>query len=116
MVIDTVGPEDRNANREVDRFEALRDPSHGHDFSVTEWKEMVARAGFSVKSANTVRKRLDFADWTSRMRVPASVVAQLQAILESCTGKTREYLAPETFNGQQVFDLAEMEMTATVPS
>lgn len=115
LVIDTIGPEDQEAGREVDWFETQRDPSHRHDFSESEWRALVSQTGFAGASTSTQRKALDFDDWTSRMRVRPETVDELRRVLETSSGGLRDYLAPRQFEGRWKFDLLEMELLANKP-
>jgi ubiquinone/menaquinone biosynthesis C-methylase UbiE len=63
---DTCSPEDPELDGFVDRVERLRDPTHVHALSKSEWRAALAAAGLRVARSETWRKRHDIADWLAR--------------------------------------------------
>lgn len=63
-------------------LELLRDPSHLRNYSLAEWSDAVARAGFTVRRVTQRRLPLEFTPWIQRMRTPevhAAAIRSLQA-------------------------------------
>ncbi len=95
--------------------ELLRDPSHGHNYSVAHWLAALARAGFCVRSTTTRRLRMDFATWTERMATPAIHVAALRSILGGVPDSTRDYFGIEP-DGSFWLDAVTIEAAASACS
>lgn len=109
LLVDTVAPEDDDADREVNEIEAIRDPSHKRNLKVSEWELLFAEFGF-VESANELnRKRLVFVDWVERMRVSAADQDVLRSRIFGSIGEVRDYFAPDE-TGRGAFDLAELTL------
>lgn len=80
IFIDVVAPGQAQADVHLQAVELLRDPSHVRDYSLTEWGAALGRAGFAVRSVTTRPLRMDFADWTARMRTPPAHVAAIRSL------------------------------------
>ncbi|WP_260927304.1 class I SAM-dependent methyltransferase [Novosphingobium sp. 9] len=65
---DVMAPSLAITDTHLQAIELLRDLSHVRDYSTAEWTSMLTQAGFAICSFTTARLRMDFADWTSRMR------------------------------------------------
>ncbi|MBX3115414.1 MAG: class I SAM-dependent methyltransferase [Fimbriimonadaceae bacterium] len=115
VLIDTIGPEDEATQREVDAIEALRDPSHAHDLSVTEWNQHLASVGFVTEWIDVTRKQLDLEDWLERMNVPDEHRVTLRGQILDSAGTLRDYLNPQT-EPKTAFDLWEITFLARKPA
>jgi len=115
VLIDTIGPEDDATQREVDAIEALRDPSHAHDLSVTEWNQHLASVGFKTEWMDVTRKQLDLEDWLERMNVPDQHRETLRGQILNSDGTLRDYLNPQT-EPKTAFDLWEITFLARKPA
>lgn len=78
--VDVTAPPLAAADTHLQAIELLRDPSHGRDYSEAEWRALLERAGFSVTAVTRGRLRMDFADWTARMRTPPDRCAAIRAL------------------------------------
>lgn len=114
LLIDTVGPEDKEAAMVVDHVEAIRDPSHGRNIPPSEWRAMVEDAGLSVESLELRGKRLDFQGWMDRQDVPQSARPELTKLIFESTGPVREYFQPRTETDAS-FELKEVTLVARRP-
>lgn len=111
LIVDTVGPEDKDVQEELDHIERLRDPSHGHDLAVSEWGALIDANGFSTEWVDVTRKSLDLEDWLERMDVPASRHPTLRELILDSEGQLRKYFSP-TVAPRTAFDLWEMTLFA----
>lgn len=111
LVVDTVGPEDVRLQEELDHIERLRDPSHGHDLSVSEWGALVDGIGFDTEWVDVTRKSLDLEDWLERMDVPENRQPTLRELILGSEGALRQYLSP-VVGPRTAFDLWEMRLFA----
>lgn len=62
-------------------FEKLRDPSHVRSLTIEEWKGLLESAGMAAAVVESLTKRHDFADWTSRSRTSESDRQELERML-----------------------------------
>ncbi len=108
LLVDTISPADPEAAKEINEIETVRDPSHVCNYSVVEWLTMLSDAGFTIEWTEESEKRLDFGEWTRRMRVPEDVVPDLSRRIQGSEGAAREYLnpAPEEFSLRQISVIA----------
>lgn len=115
LLIDTVSPEDPETAAELDEIETLRDPSHRHDLSVSEWGSLVESAGLGMQWVEVARKSLDLEDWLVRMSVEDARAATLRELILDSEGPLRKYLSPMILPDQTTFDLWEMTLFARRP-
>jgi len=83
---DVVAPPLAAADTHLQAVELLRDPSHVRDYSEAEWRAMLEQAGFVIGAVRHGRLRMEFADWTARMRTTpdrAAAIRTLQALASS---------------------------------
>ena len=84
VFIDVVAPEDALLDSWLQTIELLRDVSHVRNYRLSEWVDVLARAGFALDSLTPRRLPLpDFDAWAARTRASAERVAairQLQGI------------------------------------
>lgn len=83
---DVFAPPLAAADTHLQAVELLRDRSHVRDYSETEWRTMLAQAGFAITALTKGRLRMDFAEWTARMRTTpdrAAAIRTLQALASS---------------------------------
>jgi ubiquinone/menaquinone biosynthesis C-methylase UbiE len=63
------------------RYETVRDPSHVRSLTVEEWVGLLERSGFRIEAVEPFRKRHEFEEWTSRMRVSEGDRERLRAMM-----------------------------------
>lgn len=83
---DVFAPPLAAADTHLQTVELLRDPSHVRDYGEAEWRAMLADAGFAITGVTKGRLRMDFADWTARMRTTpdrATAIRTLQGLASS---------------------------------
>jgi ubiquinone/menaquinone biosynthesis C-methylase UbiE len=90
-------PEAREALHAV---ELGRDPSHVRCYTVDEWTDALASAGFEVEVARRRELEWRFANWMGTMDVDADRAAELEAIVEGSAGTARDQLRPERRDGE----------------
>jgi hypothetical protein len=74
-------------------LELLRDTSHVRNYTLAEWSDALARAGFTLKSVRTWRLHLEFASWIARMRTPEVLVAAIRALQTGAPREVRDHFA-----------------------
>ena len=85
LFIDVIAPGDAAADTHLQAVELLRDLSHVRDYTAAEWLAMLGRTGFAATRVTTARLRMDFVDWTGRMRTPPEQVAAIRALQKAAS-------------------------------
>ena len=92
---DVYAPPIAAADTHLQAVELLRDPSHVRDYNLDEWRTMLAQAGFSITAIAAGRLRMDFAEWTARMRTPPDHGAAIRALQGLATSEVARHFAIE---------------------
>ena len=92
VLIDTFSPEEQHSDEFLNQIELLRDPSHVRDYRVSEWREMFAEVGFSLRNLQHWDIPLDFDDWVHRSRTAESEVNELRRCFAKATLDVRRRL------------------------
>lgn len=77
-VVDNITPDDPQAADYVDAIERLRDPSHVHCLSLTEWRTAFDQAGIRMVGEEVADKAMEFIDRAWRMKISNEVEMQLR--------------------------------------
>lgn len=102
IVADSSSPEDPEIVRWQQEVERLRDPSHGKNYSPSEWKQMVKEAGFALERFTTEhRTRLVFSDWVRTSGSPPEVVEELREWFRRAPETVREAFQIR-FEGEEI--------------
>jgi SAM-dependent methyltransferase len=88
---DIVAPEQPVLDTFLQTFEMLRDPSHVRDYSVAEWVEFAAQAGFVVSGVTRRRLPLDFTQWVARQKTPEVQVKAIRALFAAVSDEVRAH-------------------------
>jgi len=80
MFADVIAPALAAADTHLQAVELLRDPSHGRDYREDEWLAMLGAAGFTIGAVTSYRLRMDFPDWTARMRTTPDRAAAIRTL------------------------------------
>lgn len=78
LVVDTVFMGD-----DVERAEALRDPSHVRNYTEAEWRALVEEAGLGVREVRHFAHTFDFASWLARTDCVGEEAARVETLLGS---------------------------------
>ncbi len=113
-VIDNVVPENPAAAALINAFEKLRDSGHGRHQTPADWQKLFAANGLAVVCNLPYRKPLNFADYCTRMSVPAHTRAQLSAVLLQAPAQVHSYFNPRHIDGALWFDLHEILIIGTL--
>lgn len=79
----------------VNDWERKRDPSHVLALSVEQWAAHIEASGLTMRSAETLAKRMGFEAWAENMSVPAETRVELLTELENAPEAATVYLRPE---------------------
>lgn len=102
LMIDTVGHEDCLVDTHLQAIELLRDPSHVRNRSVSEWRALIARAGFPDIQHTQWSLRLEFASWVERMRPPPAHVSVIRELQQGAAREVQDALALEADGSFQI--------------
>lgn len=83
LIVDTIAPEDDTLDAFINEVEAIRDPSHAHDYRLSEWAAALGAFGMRYELLARWDLPLDFASWVARVGTPADSVARLETLLDS---------------------------------
>ena len=95
LVQDHVLPNDSETASVVDGFEKLRDPSHNHAFSRTEWIALFEDAELEIVHTEQIIKRHEFVDWAARQGCDDETIAELVNIVEAGSDSVKAWMQPE---------------------
>ncbi|SNT29040.1 class I SAM-dependent methyltransferase [Sphingopyxis indica] len=109
IFVDIVAPHTAALDTHLQTVELLRDGSHVRDYGVGEWTAMFARAGFDLHGITRGRLRMDFADWTRRMRTPSAHAAAIRALQQQASEDVARHFAIEP-DGSFTIDMALFEV------
>jgi SAM-dependent methyltransferase len=89
LIVDIISPEEPSLADFINAVEVLRDPSHGRDWTLSEWDA----AGRAIDTPFAVVARwdlpLDFADWTARQQTPPDAVAKIERLMDNASPEAR---------------------------
>jgi len=97
LVQDQQMPEDPVIAGYVEAFEKLRDPSHNHALTETEWRAAFEGAELTLEHVETLAKSHSFEEWTTTQAVMPSTKACLEALLAAAPPAAVEWLQPRDF-------------------
>lgn len=95
LVIDVLGYENPLVDTHFQTIEVLRDTSHVRDYADTEWRRMLADAGFAVAEKQAWPVRLEFSSWVQRMRTPELLVQAIRTLQQGAPAPVQEALQYE---------------------
>ena len=106
-IVDNIAPDD--AAPYIDSFERLRDPSHVHCLTASEWLRAFAQNGFAVEHQETLSKRVNFSTWISQQKTSPETERALARMLREAPAAAAWWLRPEIDANDDVksFSLAE---------
>ena len=95
VVIDTVAPDDPALDTLVNALELLRDPTHGRNLRLDEWRAAFSGAGLVVVSERRWPILIETVSWFARAQTEAWRADAARALLRAATPDAVEALAIE---------------------
>ncbi|MCY3991147.1 MAG: class I SAM-dependent methyltransferase [Caldilineaceae bacterium] len=92
ILSDVLGFGDPVCDTYLNAIEVLRDPSHVRDYTLEEWSNRFAAAGFHLEVVFPYRIYLHFEEWTERMETPDVNRAAIRALYSDSPEEVREAL------------------------
>lgn len=74
-------------------LELLRDTTHVRSYRPSECIEMFGSAGFSLRTLDIQRMRLNFSQWVERSGTPPTLVTAIRHLFESAPDEVRDSLS-----------------------
>ena len=93
VLSDNYAPVDPDLDRWINGLEAMRDPSHVREHTVTEWRELLEHAGFRVTAEERSTTVLETEPWLARSRTPEDIAARVRAMLREAPEAARRTFA-----------------------
>ena len=100
------------AANDYNAFEKHRDPSHVRCLTLTEWRDVVARAGLKERQAELLDKPMVFAPWADQQNVGDGAKRELMSMLRNGSEAFRSFMRPQETNGDLDFVLTEAVIIA----
>lgn len=88
-------------------FEKFRDPSHVRCLTLTEWRGLMADAGFTERHAELLDKPMVLGPWAKQQGVGADGRRELEAMLRDGSDAFRAFIRPRDNDGDVDFMLTE---------
>ena len=83
LLEDSMTPEDAALDTFFNAFELLRDPSHVRNYSLSQWRGMLAEVGFSSELLGQWMLEQDFEAWIRRIGTSETGIAHLRFLFEN---------------------------------
>lgn len=119
LISDIMAREDYAQDSFLQTIELLRDPSHVRDYRVSEWRAMLASAGFASEVIMSFDLTLHFAAWTRRMNTPRQNADMIKSLFKGASEDIRAaFDLPARLTGDDfefVIPGAVIRATATLP-
>ena len=100
------------AASDYNAFEKLRDPSHVRCLTVTEWRDLVARAGLNEHHLELLDKPMVFGPWADQQNVGDAAKRKLMSMLRDGSPAFQAFARPQENNGDLDFVLTEAVIIA----
>lgn len=95
LLIDALAPEDALADTHLQALELLRDRSHVRNRSPSQWRQLLAAAGFELLEQQQWPIQIEFGSWVERMRTPAEHAAAIRSLQRSAPAEVQRALGFE---------------------
>lgn len=77
ILVDTISPEEPELDGFLNAIEVLRDPSHLHNYRISEWLTLLGEGGLTASVWREWGTSLDVPSWTQRMQTPPEDVMRI---------------------------------------
>ena len=95
LISDIMAREDYAQDTFLQTIELLRDPSHVRDYRISEWRALLAAAGFASEVIMTFDLTLHFDTWTRRMATPRQNADMIKSLFNDASDDIkRAFRAP----------------------
>lgn len=117
VIVDSTSPEDDSLDRQWNRLETLRDPSHVRNYRPSEWRAIVASAGLrtffeEVGFCTENGDPMNFAAWTQRMNTPPRAVEELTQLFRNADPALVQALRIQIIDNELLFCVPQISIGA----
>ena len=117
VIVDSTSPENASLDRQWNRLEKLRDPSHVRNYRPSEWRVIVARAGLhiffeEVDFCTENGRPMNFAAWTQRMNTPPETVYNLAELFRNAGPALVQALRIQSIGNELLFCVPQISIGA----
>lgn len=91
VIMDIYAPALPLLDTHLQAIELLRDTSHVRDYSLREWSDLLAAAGFSTQEPSTWKVNIDFTNWVQRMSTRPLFVDAMRSLLSTSPQEVRDH-------------------------
>ncbi len=99
ILVDSISPEEPELDSFINEIEVLRDPSHLHNYRISEWLTLLAEAGLTASVRREWSTLLDIPSWTQRMQTPPEDVERIVQRCAHASPVAQERFHIEHHNG-----------------
>jgi ubiquinone/menaquinone biosynthesis C-methylase UbiE len=100
------------ATDDYNAFEKCRDPSHVRCLPLTEWRSLIADAGFRERHVELLDKQMVLGPWADQQKVANDVKRRLTSMLRDGSDAFRTFARPRDNSGDLEFILTEAVIIA----
>ena len=100
------------AANEYNAFEKFRDPSHVRCLNLTEWRDIVGRAGLKERHVELLDKPMVLGPWADQQNAGDDGKRELMSMLRNGSTAFRAFARPQDNNGDLEFTLTEAVIIA----
>ncbi|MDQ2904367.1 MAG: methyltransferase domain-containing protein [Ktedonobacteraceae bacterium] len=109
LLADSISPEEPELDIFLNEIEVLRDPSHIHNYRISEWLTLLGEGGLTASVLREWGIPLDIRSWTQRMQTPAEDV---ERIIQYCANASP--VEQERFHIEQLDGLFSFMLPAAL--
>lgn len=99
VIEDNVVPPNPDLAAFLNRVERLRDPSHVESYTVAQWREWLAAAGFEIERMQRFKKTLVFDEWAAAQSLDSAERERVEGRLREADADARKLFEIETTDG-----------------
>jgi ubiquinone/menaquinone biosynthesis C-methylase UbiE len=100
------------AANEYNAFEKFRDPSHVRCLTLTEWRDLVGRAGLKERHVELLDKPMVLGPWADQQNAGDDGKRELTSMLRNGSAAFRAFARPQDNDGDLDFTLTEAVIIA----
>lgn len=93
VIVDIVAPENALNDTLLQTVEILRDASHVRDYSLSQWKFLLAISGFIIESQDKWKLVMQFEEWVKRMQTPPLRVDAIRDVFDHASEEAKHYFS-----------------------
>ncbi|MEZ4607946.1 MAG: class I SAM-dependent methyltransferase [Deinococcales bacterium] len=91
LLVDNISPEDEALAQTMNHIEKMRDPSHVMAYSVLQWSQWLAEAGFAISYLERFKRAKDYEIWFRRMGESEGARGMLEQLVLALPQHFKDY-------------------------